>query len=47
MYDAKNTSAAHTQTAAQNQLIMAAKAAYDVLFITTLLTGISVTPTFA
>jgi hypothetical protein len=25
MYDAKNTSAAHTQTAAQNQLIMAAK----------------------
>ena len=36
MYDAKNTSAAHKQTAAQNQLIMAAKFAYDVLFITTL-----------
>ena len=36
IYDAKNTSAAHTQTAAQNQLIMAAKVAYDVLFITTL-----------
>jgi len=47
MCDAKNTSAAHTQTAAQNQLIMAAKAAYDVLFIMMLLTGISVTPTFA
>ena len=44
MYDAKNTSAAHTQTAAQNQLIMAAKVAYDILFITTLQTGISVTP---
>jgi len=47
MYDAKNTSAAHMQTAAQNQLIMAAKVAYDVHFITALLTGISVTPTFA
>jgi len=47
MYDAKNTSAAHMQTAAQNQLIMAAKVAYDVLFITTLLTCISLTPTFA
>jgi len=47
MYDAKNTSTAHTQTAAQNQLIMAAKVAYDVHFITALLTGISVTPTFA
>ena len=47
MYDAKNISAAHTQTAAQNQLIMAAKVAYDVLFITMLLTCISVTPTFA
>jgi len=33
MYEAKNTSTAHTQTAAQNQLIMAAKVAYDVLFI--------------
>jgi hypothetical protein len=33
MYDAKNTSAAHLQTAAQNQLIMAAKVACDVLFI--------------
>jgi hypothetical protein len=36
MYDAKNTSAAHMQTAAQNQLIMAAKVAYDVLFNATL-----------
>ena len=36
MYNAKNTSAAHTQTAAQIQLIMAAKVAYDVPFITTL-----------
>jgi len=36
MYDAKDTSAAHTQTAPQNQLIMVAKVAYDVLFITTL-----------
>jgi hypothetical protein len=36
MYDAKNTSAAHMQTPSQNQLIMAAKFAYDVLFITTL-----------
>ena len=35
------------QTAAQNQLIMAAKVAHDVLFIMTLLTGISVTPTYA
>jgi hypothetical protein len=33
MYNAKNTSATQTQTAAQNQLIMAAKVAYDVLFI--------------
>ena len=47
MYEAKNTSTAHTQTAAQNQLIMVAKFAYDVHFITALLTGISVTPTFA
>jgi len=47
MYDAKNTSAAHTQTAAQNYLIMAAKVAYDILFIMTLLTGISVTLSFA
>ena len=47
MYDAKNTSTAHTQTAAQNYLIMAAKVAYDVLFIMTLLTCISVTPSFA
>jgi len=36
MYDAKNTSAAHMQTAAQHQPIMAAKVPYDVLFITTL-----------
>jgi len=36
MNDANNTSAAHTQTAAQNQLIMAAKVTYDVLFITKL-----------
>jgi hypothetical protein len=36
MYDAKNTSAAHAQKAAQNQLITAAKVAYDILFITTL-----------
>jgi len=36
MYDAKHTSAAHTQTAAQNQLIMATKVTYDVLFITKL-----------
>jgi len=36
MYDAKNTYAAHTQTDAQNQLIMVAKVTYDVLFITKL-----------
>jgi hypothetical protein len=36
MYDAKNTSAAHTQTAAQNRLIRAAKVTCDVIFITTL-----------
>jgi hypothetical protein len=36
MYDAKNTSAAHMQTAAQKQLIMAAKVTCDILFITTL-----------
>ena len=36
MYDAKNTSAAHMQTAAQNQLIMVAKVTYDILFITKL-----------
>jgi len=36
MYDTKNTSTAHTQTATQNQLIMAAKVSYDVLFSTTL-----------
>jgi len=47
MYDAKNTSAAHTQTAAQNQLIMAAKVIYDVPFITKLQTGISLPPSFA
>jgi len=47
MYDTKNTSSAHTQTAAQNQLIMVAKVAYDVPFITVLLTRMSVTPTFA
>ena len=47
MYDAKYTSAAHTQTAAQNHLIMAAKVTYDVHFITALLTRMSVTPTFA
>jgi hypothetical protein len=47
MYDAKNTSITHTQTAAQNQLIMAAKVAHDILFITMLQTGISVTPSFA
>jgi len=33
MYDTKNTSTAHKQTAAQNQLIIVAKVAYDVLFI--------------
>jgi hypothetical protein len=43
MYDAKNTSAAHTQTGVQNQLIMVAKIAYDVFYITTLYIGISVT----
>ena len=47
VYDAKNTSATHTQTASQNQLIMAVKVAYEVLFITVLKTGISVTPSFA
>jgi len=36
MYDAKNISPAHMETAAQNQLIMAAKVAYDALFTTTL-----------
>jgi len=49
MYDTKKISAAHTQTAAQNQLIMAAKITYDTLYCEVLNwhQPISLTPSFA